>query len=132
MEIFGIGLPELALIMVIILVVFGPEQLPEIAKKLGKTTRDLRRSLNDINNEVNEFKQPIEEFKQLTSLSATDPKTDSNLIVADDSDLPPAGQATEGTVTPVQPEANRPAPAGPPAPATDSDSVDAEDLSTPM
>jgi Tat protein translocase TatB subunit len=42
MDILGIGFPELILIFIIALVVFGPRRLPEIAAKMGKTVADLR------------------------------------------------------------------------------------------
>ena len=42
MDILGIGFPELILIFIIALVVFGPRRLPEIAAKIGKTVADLR------------------------------------------------------------------------------------------
>ena len=42
MDILGIGFPELILIFLIALMVFGPRRLPELAAKLGKTVADLR------------------------------------------------------------------------------------------
>jgi len=42
--IFGLGLPELLVILAIILIIFGPKKLPEIGKALGSTVRELRKS----------------------------------------------------------------------------------------
>ena len=39
---FGIGIGELILILVIALIVFGPEKLPEIARNIGKFYRQIR------------------------------------------------------------------------------------------
>ena len=39
MNVFGIGLPEMALIMVIALLVFGPKKLTEIGRSMGKAIR---------------------------------------------------------------------------------------------
>lgn len=40
----GIGLPELIVVLVIVLIIFGPKKLPEIGKALGSTVRELRKS----------------------------------------------------------------------------------------
>lgn len=42
MDILGVGFPELILILIIAMMVFGPRRLPEIAAKAGKIVRDLR------------------------------------------------------------------------------------------
>ncbi|HEX9921854.1 MAG TPA: Sec-independent protein translocase protein TatB, partial [Anaerolineae bacterium] len=42
MDILGIGFPELVLIFIIAMMVFGPRRLPEIAARVGKTVKDLR------------------------------------------------------------------------------------------
>ncbi|MCC8158533.1 MAG: twin-arginine translocase TatA/TatE family subunit [Phascolarctobacterium sp.] len=43
---FGLGLPELLLILVIGLVFFGPGKLPDVGKAIGKSMREFKTALN--------------------------------------------------------------------------------------
>ena len=45
---FDIGFPEIVLILVIALIVFGPKKLPEIGRTLGKTLREFKRASNEL------------------------------------------------------------------------------------
>ena len=45
---FGIGVPELIIILIIGLIVFGPGKLPELGRSLGKTIREFRKVSNGI------------------------------------------------------------------------------------
>ena len=52
MNIFGIGLPEIAVIAGIALVIFGPKRLPELGRTLGKTLRGLQSASNEFESEI--------------------------------------------------------------------------------
>ncbi|MGD0115492.1 MAG: twin-arginine translocase TatA/TatE family subunit [Dehalococcoidia bacterium] len=66
MEFFGVGLPELVLILVLTLIVVGPQRLPEVAAQLGKAMRDLRRYTSGINKDLLDAVQELErEYKEL-------------------------------------------------------------------
>jgi sec-independent protein translocase protein TatB len=45
---FGIGLPELLVILVVALIVLGPKRLPEVARQLGKAVGEFRRQTSDL------------------------------------------------------------------------------------
>ena len=45
---FGLGMPELIVILVVALIVIGPKKLPDIARALGRAMREFRSATNDI------------------------------------------------------------------------------------
>ena len=53
MNIFGIGLPEIAVIVVLALLIFGPKQLPQLGKTIGKTLKGLQTASKEFENEIN-------------------------------------------------------------------------------
>ena len=64
MNIFGIGLPEMALIMVLALLVFGPKKLPEIGRSMGKAIRGFQEASKEFENE---FKKEAERLEKTVS-----------------------------------------------------------------
>lgn len=72
MNVFGIGLPEMALIFVLALLVFGPKKLPEIGKSVGKALRGFQEASNEFQNEFKKEAEVLETaFSQTTSQSMT-------------------------------------------------------------
>lgn len=49
---FGLGVPEIIMILVIALVVFGPGKLPDIGKALGKSITEFKKAANEISRDV--------------------------------------------------------------------------------
>ena len=50
---FGMGMPEILLILAIALMVIGPKKLPDMAKALGRAMGEFKRATNDIKESIN-------------------------------------------------------------------------------
>jgi TatA/E family protein of Tat protein translocase len=58
---FGIGMPELILLLAIALIVIGPKKLPDLAKSLGRAMREFKKA-------TNEFKETIQIDEDLSDV----------------------------------------------------------------
>jgi Tat protein translocase TatB subunit len=116
---FGtLGGPELFLILVVALIVFGPRRLPEIGKSMGKMMAEFRKASN-------EFRQTIEseveaekirestriEMPRLDAGPYAPPATVTEATIPAESSAPatPAGEpvgsvSREGAATPIEPK----------------------------
>jgi Tat protein translocase TatB subunit len=68
---FGIGMPELIVIMVIALIVIGPKKLPDLARALGRGMAEFRKATQEIKDSL-ELDEDIREVKKdlVDSISA--------------------------------------------------------------
>ena len=71
---FGIGIPELLLILGLALIVLGPKKLPELARALGKGLAEFRRATDELKDEFRQMERDTED----TTPSAT-PKDEPSL-----------------------------------------------------
>jgi sec-independent protein translocase protein TatA len=67
MNVFGIGLPEMGLIMLVALLIFGPKKLPEIGRSLGKSIRGFQEAANEFQSE---FKREAEVLEPAVKTTA--------------------------------------------------------------
>jgi sec-independent protein translocase protein TatA len=75
----GLGAPEMMLIFVIVLVLFGGQKLPEFARGLGKSIREFKKAAAGVEEE---FKRALEEDERKTTVSKIAPPATSALAAA--------------------------------------------------
>jgi len=80
---FGIGMPELLLILGLALIVLGPKKLPELAKTLGKGLAEFRRATEDLKDEFRKMEHEVED-PSTTAMVSDDPSLEKPI----DSDVP--------------------------------------------
>ena len=68
---FGLGMQELVIILVIALIIFGPRKLPELGRSLGKSIGEFKKASNELRNTI-EDEIRVEETK-VTPAPATAP-----------------------------------------------------------
>jgi len=66
---FGIGMPELIIIMVIALIVIGPQKLPDLAKSLGKGLAEFKKATEDFKQSIDTETRSTEEKEHLAKLA---------------------------------------------------------------
>jgi TatA/E family protein of Tat protein translocase len=112
---FGsLGVPELLLIFVVILIVFGPRRIPEIGRTLGKALGEFRKATDDLKNTI-EREVRLEELKKITpsivtpfeSISRTEPFSAPGPSTAGPETTEPAQESPQPEVTGAPPAAVR-------------------------
>jgi sec-independent protein translocase protein TatA len=67
-----IGMPELVVILVIALIIFGPRKLPELGRSLGKSIAEFKRASNELKNTLEEEIR-VEEGKAVSAARQAPP-----------------------------------------------------------
>ena len=103
----SIGMPELIIIFVIALIIFGPRKLPELGRSLGKSLSEFKRASNELKSTLEE---EIRLDEQRSNLEASKAASAAAAAAAQSPVQPPpadvaAGAPTESTVIPPAPPA---------------------------
>ena len=90
-----IGMPEMVVIAVIALIIFGPRKLPELGKSLGKSIAEFKRASNELKNTL-EDEIRTEELNEARKSAQIPPAASVPLSTP----ASPATTAPEGETTP--------------------------------
>ena len=87
---FGIGMPEMILILAIALIVIGPKKLPDLAKSLGRAMNEFKRATREIKESI-DVDDDLKDVKK----SFDDLQTDLKTSISPLHDAPPDSPAAE-------------------------------------
>lgn len=75
MRIGPLGIWELLIILVVVLLIFGPRRLPDMAKGIGQSVREFRKGIRDIRDDINAKDTPKKTEEVSQSEAATESKS---------------------------------------------------------
>jgi TatA/E family protein of Tat protein translocase len=102
---FGsIGMPELVIILVIALIIFGPRKLPELGRSLGKSLGEFKRASNELRNTLEEEVRVEEQRDQKAKVQA---EQASALSAASAHPITPDSSGSAVTTEPAEPTISR-------------------------
>ena len=91
MNVFGIGLPEMAVIAAVALLGFGPKRLPEFGRTLGKTLKGFQSASKEFEREINKaMAEPESVADQSQSLKASTEAAASPAVAPNSEPTPPS------------------------------------------
>ena len=96
-----IGMPELVIILVIALIIFGPRKLPELGRSLGKSIGEFRRASNELKSTLEDEIRIEEQREQRarTEAEQTSAMAAPTLAPTGDAGAPPPDRPDETTVS---------------------------------
>jgi TatA/E family protein of Tat protein translocase len=78
----GIGFPELMIILVIIMIIFGAGKLPEIGSAFGNSIRNFKKSMKEAEESSEELPEATDAAKEVTEGDSAEPATAENPVAS--------------------------------------------------
>lgn len=101
MNVFGIGLPEMALILVVALLVFGPKKLPEIGRSLAQALGSFKKAQQEFETELKRESAELEKSMK-APMKAEIERPDPKALPQDEAETKvPAAEAEKAAETPA-------------------------------
>lgn len=69
---FGLGIPELIVIFVIALIVFGPKKLPDLGKSIGRAMAEFKKASQDFQETIQEEMRDVEKAADVKQIAQLD------------------------------------------------------------
>jgi TatA/E family protein of Tat protein translocase len=91
---FGIGMPELLLILAIALIIIGPKKLPDLAKSLGRTMREFKKATNEFKETI-QIDEDLSDVKKAFDDLGDDIKDSVNLKASSEFERPDESETAE-------------------------------------
>ncbi|KAL4579838.1 hypothetical protein LXL04_016006 [Taraxacum kok-saghyz] len=71
---FGLGVPELAVIAGVVALVFGPKKLPEVGRSIGKTVKSFQQAAKEFETELKKEPESVGESSEVSVVSEKEPE----------------------------------------------------------
>ncbi len=117
MNVFGVGPTEIFIVLIVILVLFGPDKLPELAKKIGGASREIRDNLNTVNEQMNtalEASMEVDKSRMIKPGESAPIGTDSKIEFSPTEAPPSRAEPVSEAQIPVEKTEQEPTPEPPP------------------
>ena len=99
---FGIGIPELVVILIVGLIIFGPGKLPEVGRAVGKGLREFRKASSALQSALNEPEKPVPPAPAAAPAPAPEPPQAAAVQPAASAETPAQPEAGQNTEKPTK------------------------------
>lgn len=103
---FGIGFQEMLIILVVVLIFFGPKRLPDLAKSLGKGIAEFKKASEEVRKGIDEAvrEEETDETRSDVPPSGDEPRSDAPPSGDEPREGPPASSASDPASPPSTPK----------------------------